>query len=210
VQPGTQAKATQPEIVVDHVSPHGPNVTHIRGIVLTKSMENLVRAGLKDRYLRELEPELHESMRFVIASSWVPIELARAHYGACDRMRLGDRTTDELGELMAASMGGTLFASLLRATRSAGMESLWTVLKQNDRLWDRMYQGGGVTVIKLGPKDLTLENHGISLAESRHFRAAYRAYWAALGQLFAKAAYVKIVAAREPHPHRIALSGSWV
>jgi hypothetical protein len=198
------------EIVVDHVSPHGPNVTHMRGIVLTKSMENLVRAGLKDRYLRELDPELHEPMRFVIASSWVPIDLARAHYDACDRMRLGDRTTEELGELMAASMGGTLFASLLRATRSAGMESLWTVLKQNDRLWDRMYQGGGVTVIKHGPKDLTLENHGISLAESRHFRAAYRAYWVALGRLFAKAAYVKMVAPREPHPHRIALSGSWV
>jgi hypothetical protein len=210
VQLGTKLNAATAEIVVDHVSPHGPNVTHIRGIVLTKSIENLTRAGLLDRYLRELDPQLHEPMRFVIAASWVPIDLGRAHYDACDRMRLGDRTTEELGELMAASMGGTLFASLLRATRNAGMESLWTVLKQNDRLWDRMYQGGGVTVIKLGPKDLVLENHGISLAESRHFRAAYRAYWVALGRLFAKAAYVKIVAPREPHPHRIAMAGSWV
>lgn len=196
--------------MVDYVSPHGPNVTHIRGIILTKSMENLVQAGLHERYLKELEPELHESMRFVIAASWVPIELARAHYEACDRMRLGDRTTDDLGSRMAASMSGPLFASLLRATRSAGMESLWTVLKQKDRLWDRMYQGGGVTVIKVGPKDLILENHGISLAESRHFKAAYRAYWSALGALFAKAAHVKFVSPREPHPHRIAIAGSWV
>lgn len=196
--------------MVDHVSPHGPNVTHIRGLILTKSMENLVRAGLHERYLRELEPELHQPMRFVIASSWVPIGLARAHYVACDRMKLGDRATEELGSLMAASMSSTLFASLLRTVRSAGLDSLWTVLKQNDRLWDRMYQGGGVTVIKLGPKDLILENHGISLAESRHFRAGYRAYWSALGALVAKAAYVKLVAPREPHPHRIAIAGSWV
>jgi hypothetical protein len=87
---------------------------------------------------------------------------------------------------------------------------LWTILKQNDRLWDRMYQGGGVTVIKAGPKDLILENHGISLAESRHFRAAYRAYWVALGRLSAKSVYVKLIAPREPHPHRIAFAGSWV
>jgi hypothetical protein len=97
-------------------------------------------------------------MRFVIAASWVPIDLARAHYVACDRMKLGDRATEELGSLMAASVSGTLLASLLRTVRSAGLDSLWTVLKQNDRLWDRMYQGGGVTVIKLGPKDLILEN----------------------------------------------------
>ena len=206
----SSALVAPPEILVDHVSPHGPNVTHIRGIILTKSIENLVGAGLHERYLRELEPELHEPMRFVIAASWVPVDLARAHYAACDRLRLSDRTIEELGSLMAASMGSTLFASLLRAVRSAGMDNLWTALKQNDRLWDRMYQGGGVTVIKLGPKDLTLENHGISLAESRHFRAGYRAYWVALGSLFAKAAYVKFVAPREPHPHRIAISGSWV
>ncbi len=111
---------------------------------------------------------------------------------------------------MAASMGGPLFASLLRATRNAGMESLWTVLKQKDRLWDRVYQGGGATVIKLGPKDLILENHGISLMESRHLRAAYRASLRALGALFAKVAHVKIVAPREPHRHRIAIAGSWV
>jgi hypothetical protein len=210
VQQGSRRPAEPQEIVVDHVSAHGPSVTHIRGLILTKSIENLTQAGLSERYLRELPSDLHETMRFVIASSWVPIELARAHYEACDRMKLGDRTTEELGELMAASMSGTLFASLLRTTRSAGMESLWTALRQNDRLWDRMYQGGGVTVIKLGPKDLILENHGISLAESRHFRAAYRAYWLALGRLFAKAVFVKLVAPREAHPHRIALAGSWV
>jgi hypothetical protein len=126
-QPSPAVASTQ-EIVVDHVSPHGPNVTHIRGIILTKSMENLVGAGLHERYLRELEPELHEPMRFVIAASWVPIELARAHYAACDRMKLGDRATEELGSLMAASMSSTLFASLLRAVWSTGLASLGTVL----------------------------------------------------------------------------------
>jgi hypothetical protein len=207
---GTRLNNTHAEVVVDHVSAHGPNVTHMRGIVLVKSIENLRLAGLEERYLRELEPDLHEPMRFLIAASWVPIDLAMAHYAACDRMRLDDRATEELGSLMANSMGGTLFNSLLRTTRNAGIESLWSVLKQNDRLWDRMYQGGGVTVIKTGPKDLVLENHGISLATSRHFRAAYRAYWIGLGRLLARVAYVKLIAPREPHPHRIAFAGSWV
>jgi hypothetical protein len=199
-----------PTLLVDHTSSHGAEVTQIRGILLVKSVENLRAAGLFERYAAQLTPSLREQVEFAIASSWIPIEVAEEHYAACDRLGLTEQEIDRLGTLMAGSIGGTLMSALIKTTRGAGLDGMWTALKQCDRLWDRRYIGGGVTVIQTGPKDLILENHGISLAKSRHWRSGLRSYWLALGKLMTNVVYITPVRARQPHPHRVALAGSWV
>lgn len=204
---GPGASAT---IVVDHQSSHGPAVTHIRGILLVKSLENLRKAELYERYVQALDPAQREQVLGAMATSWVPVEAAEMHYAACDRLALDEPMIDRLGALMAESMNATVMSSLLKATRQAGVESMWSALKQCDRLWDRMYMGGKTVVLKLGPKDLVVEHYGIPLAKSRHFRAGLRAYWLALGQMMTKVTYVKIVRPRLPDPNGIALAGSWV
>ena len=200
----------QPKVLLEHVSRHGPVVSHIRGIVLVKSMENLRRTGLFERYQRELPSSLRERLEFTIAPSWVPIEVGEEHYAACDRMLLTEGEISELGALMASSMSDTLLSTLVKVTRRAGIESMWSALKQNDRIWDRMYQGGSVTILQTGPKDLIMENRGISLARSRYWRSALRAYWLALGKLMTKVVYVKQVPPRQMHAHSVAFEGSWV
>ncbi|HEX6242418.1 MAG TPA: hypothetical protein VFZ61_16010 [Polyangiales bacterium] len=197
-------------VVVDHQSSHGPEVTHIRGILLVKSLENLRKAELFERYAAELSDTLRNQIEGTMATSWVPVELAEEHYAACDRLALNEPTIERLGALMAESMDSSVMSTLLKTTRQAGVESMWSALKQTDRLWDRLYQGGKTTLLQLGPKDLILEHHGISLAKSRHFRAGLRAYWVALGQMMTKVVYVKLIRPRVPHPHSIALAGSWV
>jgi hypothetical protein len=199
-----------PTLVVDYLSSHGPEVSQIRGILLVKSLENLRAAGLFERYAAQLSPSSREQMESTIASSWIPIDVADEHYAACDRLNLTDAEIERLGQLMAGSLSSTLMSALLKTTRHAGLEGMWTAMKQTDRLWDRMYMGGGVTVIKTGPKDLILENHGISLAKSRHWRNGFRAYWLALGKLVTNVVYITPVRPRQPHPHRVAIAGSWV
>ncbi len=196
-------------MLIDHVSSHGPTVSCIRGILLVKSVENLRQAGLFERYARELESGYREQLEFAIAASWLPIAVGEAHYAACDRMQLGDAEIEHLGRLMAVSMGSTLMSTLLKVTRQAGVENMWSALKQNDRIWDRMYQGGAVTLIQTGPKDLMLEHRGIPLAQSSYWRAALRAYWLALGKLMTNAVYVKQIRPRHAHPHSVAFAGSW-
>jgi hypothetical protein len=197
-------------LLLDHVSSHGRTVSHIRGVVLLKSLENLRRAGLFEHYTAALEPAYREQIESALASSWLPLAVAEAHSAACDRMRLGDAEIDRLGALMAESMGDALFSILLKVTRQAGVESMWAALKQNDRIWDRMYQGGQVTIIQTGPKDLIMENRGIALAQSRYWRSGLRAYWLALGKLMTKVVYVKQIPPRAPDPHSVAFAGSWV
>jgi hypothetical protein len=203
-------KAMAGKLLLDHVSSHGPTVSHIRGIVLLKSVENLRHSGLFERYAAELDPAYRAQIELALAASWLPLELAEAHYAACDRMRLSDAEIERLGSLMAERMSSALFSILLKMTRQAGMESMWSALKQNDRIWDRMYRGGQVTIIQTGPKDLIMENRGIPLAQSRHWRFGLRAYWLALGKLMTNVVYVKQIPPREPHAHSVAFAGSWV
>jgi hypothetical protein len=197
-------------VLVDHMSSQGPKVTHMRGILLVKSIENLRSAGLFERYAGTIEASLREQVEFSLASSWVPIELCEEHYAACDRLGLGDAEIERLGVLMAQEIGNTMMSVLLKSTRQAGVESNWSALKQCGRFWDRSYIGGGVTLLQAGPKDSIIEFHGISLAKSRHWRMASRAFWLGLGQITTRSAYVKLTLPREADAHRIAFAGSWV
>lgn len=198
------------EIVVDHISSEGPTVTHMRGLMVVSSLSNLRAAGLFPRYQDSLPAAHRDGILYAIASSWVPVELALAHYHTIDRLNLGPAEVRNLGALMAQKVAESILSVALRTLRDAGVSTIWRLLAQQDRVWDRMYQGGGVTVLKTGPKDVVLENHGLPLLESRYFRAAHVAYLHAVSSLFTKVVFTKQVRAREPHPHRIAIAGSWV
>lgn len=197
-------------MIVDHTSPQGPKVTHMRGILLVKSVENLRSAGLFERYLRILDPALREQVEFALATSWIPIELCQEHYATCDRLGLSDAEIEKLGAQMAQAIGSTMLSTIIKSTRQAGVESVWPALKQCGRFWDRSYMGGGVTLMQAGPKDSVMEFHGLSLAKSRHWRMGARAFWLGIAQVTSRSAYVKLVPPRSADPLRVAFAGSWV
>lgn len=202
--------AARGEIVVDHISADGPTATHMRGIMLVSSLQNLREAGFYDRYMENLPPMHREPIAYTIAASWVPIDLMLAHYQACDRMQLDQSQIRVLGKLMADKAADSFLSVALRTLRDAGVETIWRLLAQQDRIWDRMYRGGGVTVLRTGPKDVLFENHGLPLVQSRYFRKAHVEYMRAVSSMFTKVVFTKEVRPREPHPHRIAIAGSWV
>lgn len=201
---------TEPVLLVDHVSAHGPTVTHVRGTMLVNSRENLRELELYDNYVAKLPSNVRDQLLQTLASSWVPVDLAMIHYQTLDELMLDAAQITRMGERTAERVLDTFLGSALRIARDMGADSYWMLLKQNARIFERMYQGGRVVVMQTGPKDVLIENHGLPMATSRYFRTAFHAYMAAIGRAFVRVSFIKLVRPRVAHPHTIAVAGSWV
>lgn len=206
----SRAPGWDDEVLCDHRSAGGRAVTHVRGTLLVSSLQVLKEAGRYERYLRELPEQWHEPVLFAIALSWVPVEVAIAHYAACDALALSDRELGTIGELVAGRLAETFLGSILQAARGAGVDAPWIALRAQPRIWDRIYQGGGVKVWRTGPKDAKAEFYGLPLTQFHYFRIAYCGYYRGLANLFVRSAYVKATRAEEPKPDTFAIAASWV
>ena len=67
----------------------------------------------------------------------------------------------------------------------------WTAFSQFNRLWDRVWIGGGVGVFKLGPKEARLEIVGWPCSRSTYIRHAMRGVVVGMLEMFCTKAYVK-------------------
>ncbi|HEY6878045.1 MAG TPA: hypothetical protein VI299_08490 [Polyangiales bacterium] len=207
---GPTLRTTSPKVVVEHVSTFGPAVTHVRGSLIVGSLENMREIGASARYESLLPANMRDAILYALATSWVPIDVACAHYRTCDQLDLTQEQLTRIGELTANRIIDTFMGRAMRASRNAGAETYWALMKQTPRIYDRMYQGGGVTVLQTGPKDMLIENTGQPLAEFRYWRSTYVTYTEAMGKAFTKVAYVKLARPRVYHTHTIAVAGSWV
>jgi len=198
------------EVVCDHQSAGGPRVTQVRGTLLVSSLQTLRDAGHYERYLEQLAEPYREQVLYAIALSWVPVEVAIAHYAACDALSLPDHELDNIGQLVAARLAETFLSSILQASRGAGIDAPWVALRSQARVWDRIYVGGGVKVWRAGPKDAVAEFYGLPLAQFHYFRVAYCSYYRGLANMFVRSAHVKPIRAQKPRPDTLAIMGSWV
>lgn len=198
------------ETLCDYQSAGGPVVTHVRGTLIASSQQTLREAGHYAHYERLLPEAVREQLLFTIALSWVPVEVALAHYGACEALDLRDHELEAMGQLVAERLAGTFLGTVLRASREAGLDAPWVALRAQPRIWDRLYMGGIVRIYRTGPKDATAEFYGLPLSQLRYFRVAYCSYYRALAGMFVRNAHVKPTRPREALPHAFALTGSWV
>jgi hypothetical protein len=118
-------------------------VTAVRGTVVVSSLASLRMHGRYERYRELLDPAVRDDIIHCVAASWLPLELALAHYHACDQLRLEQARLIEMGEFVGQKIQGTFMATLTRAFRAAGATP-WSLLGQIDRLWARLMFGGGV------------------------------------------------------------------
>jgi hypothetical protein len=142
--------------------------------------------------------------------SWVPTKHVLAHCRAGDALELSDRALHELGRTAAEQMGESTLNTVWRGAQAMRVGSGWWVTKQADRMWARLYRGGGCTVMQTGPKDSIFEAHGVPMLESRFYRALHHGFMLGLGKLLGATCYVKPVSPRIAHPHRVAIAFSWV
>jgi hypothetical protein len=182
-------------------------VTKVRGTLITASLATITQHGYRDRYFAALPAGLHETMRSLIASTWVDEEVALQHYLACDALRLSPLELHEIGAAVGTRIRETFLGSLLRAAKEAGTTP-WTYLEYLPRLFTRVTVGGAAAVYKLGPKEARVEWYGMRAVSTVYFSTAFRGANQALLEVFCQKAYVS-----ETKAHRggdWAFRGSWV
>ena len=68
-------------------------VTRVRSTLLQSSLNSLRTHAYYDRYLAVVDPSYREVILGSLAPEWLPMEVAEAHYRACDALQL---TTEEM------------------------------------------------------------------------------------------------------------------
>lgn len=172
------------------------------------SLQTLRELDYFPRYMEHLPSEFHDAVLFALASSWLPIEVAMAHYGACHAMALEEAELDKIGQAVSGRIMGTFLGTLLRGSRQIGATTAPLVaLKHYDKLWDRLLLGGACIVRQTGPKDATIESRGVPMFRYHYFRVAYASLIRGAGLMFANTFYTRV---RRSSDSAMIIDVSWV
>lgn len=161
------------KVLLEHTSVNGPVMRNVRGALIASSLQTLRELGFYERYLGKLPERYREQVLYSVASSWLPLEVAEAHYQACDDLALDDADIIRIGEAVSKRIMGTFLGTLMRTGRTFGAAPTpWLVLTQYHRVCERILDGGKYLVIEQGPKDALIQTRGLPLFRSRYFRTA--------------------------------------
>jgi len=186
---GPVASPDSGEIVLAFPTPCS-TVRHARSTILLGSIASLRQAGHYDRYVAALRPEHRDVLLQAVAGTWVPLEAARAHYRACESLDLSPDAEVELGRGVFDRTGDTMFGTAIRLAKVAGATP-WTLMPHLQRFWERGFDGGGLRVTRLGPKEARIDLVQCPLTEGRYFRHAVRGIFGAVLQLFCTRMYMQ-------------------
>jgi hypothetical protein len=175
--------------------------------VLLGSLGALEKAGHRERWSALVPDDAREALQYAVPGVWMRIEIALAHYGACDQLGLSDEAAAQLGASTFSRIKGTLLGTMLRMAQGAAVTP-WTVLPHLQRFWNRAYDGAGIRIIKKGPKDAHLDLVQCALAENGYYRPALGGLLCSVIELFAARAYVRERRAARPRG-TIALHAQW-
>ena len=146
-------------------------------------------AGYDAPYRAALPKEHHVVLFEATAGTWIPIEVAVAHYNACGTLGLSHDTQLALGRVAGEKIQNTILGTVVRMAREAGVTP-WAVMPQFQRFWNRAFDGGGLYIEKRGPKEAYLEVHKAAQADCPYWRAALCGLSIGVIELFARKAYM--------------------
>lgn len=181
--------------------------TEFRSTWLVSSQNAIRQRRRYDDYLAKLPDRHRETLETLVVGSWVPIDVAIAHYEACDALGFMAQEQIDIGRDVTKTLNNTLLSTALRLVTTSA--TLWTTLAQMNRLWERMFVGGGVQVWKLGPKECRVELLGCRLAHIPYFRAGLQGVFIGIASHLTTKVYVNEVP-RLNGPTTIVYRGSWV
>lgn len=166
-----------PEVFVALPKPRAqlPPVKEVRTTLVTASIQALRQRGRFEAYERHLLKEHRESVLTCIAGGWLPLPIAFAHYNALDALGLTPSEVAELGSDVSRRTNTTFLSTITKLATSSGVTP-WTGLSHMDRLYARVLNGGGVEVLKLGPKEAQIDFVGVPLVRIPYFRQAFRSF----------------------------------
>jgi hypothetical protein len=168
---GGRAPASDERVIVfPHDRSRGP-ITAVRNVLLQTSLNELQENGHYERYAKLIAREALEQLKSYLAPGWVPIEIAHAHYQACDELNLSSAQTDRLASRIGDRLQQTLLVTRAKGTRDPNFD-LWDVMPSLHRMWGRLYQGGSIQLTRLGAREALLEQVGFVLNRYGYYREA--------------------------------------
>jgi len=196
------------EVLVPHRTDF-KRVTHVRSTLLQSSLATLRRTGLIDRWRTLISPQLARELEETLGPSWVDVELAVAHYAACDGLGLSTSEIDAIGQQVGDHLQNVLVSLSARTARAAGLDVRHAVMAF-EKLFGRVFQGGSLGVFQTGPKDLLVELKGVRLTSSYYFRTAYLGHLRSAAKFVGTRAFYAKPARLDPVSDTFIVSVAWV
>lgn len=166
-----------------------PPCSRVRSTLLAGSLKALRERGHGDRYKTFVDVKYQDLLFMTGAPTWFSLQVAQAHYAACDALDLPTEEMLRIGAAVAPVHTSGVDV-VLRAARAGGVTP-WTILQNVSRYWARMYDGSAILVAEKGPKDAQITVVGQPLARSRYWRVGLRGIMLALSGSLSQKAYVR-------------------
>ena len=173
-----------------------PPTTSFRSTWIVASQQGLRARGFFDRYERRLVNH-RDAILSAIAGVWLPIDVVRSHYEACEELSIPD--PEYVLMVKAGSQVRQAWFSRLIAEAQHPEATPWTALHLMHRGWARAAEGGAVGISRLGDNCGRLEYVGCSLFEIPYFRRAVQFMIQFLVARTAAEAAVRDLAGRKAH-----------
>jgi hypothetical protein len=161
------------EVLVPHEPTRGVLVG-VRRMLVLSSIAELQQVGLYERYCAQIDSGTLANIMEMIGPGWLPLELARAHYEACDRMQLNAAEIHELGDRAGNKMSSALLGA--QGTVLSAPRSPWDLVSAYARMGRRISEGGSSQYVKVGPNKLLIEHVGNPLYAIDYYRSAHSSF----------------------------------
>jgi hypothetical protein len=185
----------------------GP-LKRVRSTLIISSYSAMRDSGRSAAYLEALPLQHHGPVLQAVAGTWMPIEVALAHYTACDMLGLPADMQVAIGRQVGERMHGTLLGTVVRMAKEAGVTP-WTVIPQFQRFWNRAFEGGGLYATKVGPKEVHIGVEKAALADCSYWRSALSGLAMGVLDLFCQKSYMQERGARKRVPGSASFRIQW-
>jgi hypothetical protein len=189
------------ELILDYPKVLEP-VTAIRSTLITSSLSSLRERGLFERYDALQTSSHRQEILSVVAGKWLPVEIALAHYRACDALGLSESEQFALGKDVSRRVHETFLNLIVKAARGVGMTP-WLLLPRGNDMNRRLCIGGGVRICKLGPKSVRIELARLPQLAIPYVRNGIVGLYAAAVELLADNVTARIVKSESFEPTRL-------
>ena len=180
----------------------------VRSTLLVASVQQVQLNGEVPRYSARLTDAQRDTLLGLVAGVWIDVELAFAHYSAVDALGLPVAEQLRRGRVAADRLGGSIWGTASALAREIGATP-WTFCRHFHRFWARGYDGGGVAVYKLGPKDARIDSVRSRLCLIPYYRRALNGWLE--GMLGLVAPTMRIDETRGPAgPESVSFVARWV
>jgi hypothetical protein len=180
----------------------------VKSTLLIASVAALKESGYFAAYYDRLDARYEAEVLDSVAGAWVSLNAALAHYRACDALALTSAEQMTVGRRTGNGLQRHLTHIAGMVSRNAGVAPWWW-LEHFNRFWARTFDGGGIAVTKLGPKEAEVRYAGCALLESSYFRSALRGVATGLLASVTHRSFMSELPACAGH-HEVRYRFSWV